>query len=347
MRKKTPQLRICVTPICNLHCIYCSPEGEGYGKNLDERMTREEINQIASICADVGFTHIKFTGGEPLLRHDIVDIISDTRKITGIKKVRMVTNGVLLARYATRIKEAGLDRITISIDAANPKDYAKIRRGRLDLVMAGLQKCQEIGLPVRINSVVMKNNLDQIQPLMNLARRAKASLKLLDLVDLQRGGNNYGFWRREYYHFGELHALLDAMGGKFVGYEKTPGGVGAPPLEYHMPDSLKVVIKDSTSGTCYATSCFKCKFYPCQDALISLRITHDGHLKMCLIRNDNLLNIIAPLRIGDIGTVKQLVQDRFDILTSAKYYPHKWQPKHLEVSSSKKQPGNRILTERR
>lgn len=327
MLKQTPQLRICVLPYCNLHCVYCTPEGEGYAENLDERMTRDEINRLIKLSVEVGFTHFKFTGGEPLLRQDMVDIIADTKKLPGIAEIQMVTNGTLLARHAAGLKAAGLDIITVSIDAADPRVYKEIRGGMLKVVLAGLRKCKEVGLPVRINTVLMKRNIEQIEPLIDLAYEIGASLKFLDLMDLQRVTGSYDFWREEFCHFNDVRQRLETLQGRFVGYEEAPGGVGAPLIEYQMQNGLQVVLKDSTEGTYYADYCSTCPLYPCQDALISLRLTHDGHLKMCLIRNDNLLDVLTPLRGGDAKLVKERFQDRFEILTSAKYYPHRWQPR--------------------
>jgi cyclic pyranopterin phosphate synthase len=298
-------------------------------------MTRDEINRVIRTSVDIGFTHIKFTGGEPLLRSDIVDIISDTKKVRGLQEIQLVTNGTLLAQYAYPLKDAGLDIITLSIDAVEQEVYRDIRGGHFEPVLEGLHKCQDIGLPVRINTVLMRRNIDQVEPLMALASQTGASLKFLDLYDLQQGRESYDFWQREFYHFGELRNRLERMGGLFIGYEEAPGGIGAPLLEFRMPHGLQVVIKDATEGTFYADYCLTCNFYPCQDALISLRVTHDGHLKMCLIRNDNLLDILTPLRAGDINKMKKLIKDCFNILGSAKYYPRKWQPK-LDVDETSK-----------
>lgn len=327
MATETPQLRICLIPYCNLHCVYCTPEGEGYSENLEERMTREEIKEIITESVNVGFTHFKFTGGEPLLREDTVEIIRDTKKIPGVKEVQMVTNGTLLERTAEKLKDAGLDVITISIDAAHSAVYKRIRGGKLQTVVSGLQKCKDVGLPVRINSVLMKSNFDQIQPLIDLAHEAGASLKFLDVMDLQREDDSFQFWREQFLPFNVLRDRLTELGGELIGYENAPGGIGAPLIEYRMPNGLQVVIKDSMEGTYYADYCKECQFYPCQDALISLRVTHDGNLKMCLIRNDNLLDTLTPLRNGDMSMVREHLENRFNILAGAKYKKGAWIPR--------------------
>lgn len=322
---KTPQLRIAVIPYCNLQCRYCHPAGEGYGENLSELMSATEIHKLLVLCANVGFTHVKFTGGEPLLRKDIEAIVADTRQIHGIREIQMVTNGTLLASRAESLREAGLDFLTVSIDAAEPKAFREIRGGDLNLVIQGLQACRAVGLLVRINAVLFRRNFNQVEPLMELAERAGASLKLLDLIDLQIPGS-HDFFRREFLHFDRVHKFLEERGGRVVGLEEAPGGVGAPLTDYLMPSGLHVLLKDATMGTYYHESCHECRNYPCQDALISLRVTHDGYLKQCLIRNDNLVDVLAPLRTGKLDRVRELVRESFNILTGSTYEPHRWKP---------------------
>jgi cyclic pyranopterin phosphate synthase len=288
-------------------------------------MTSEEINTVIKISTEeVGFTHIKYTGGEPLLRPDIFQLLEDTRRIGHVQDIQLVTNGTLLSRYAARLKNAGLDSITVSVDAADEETYRKIRGAQLSQVINGLRASKLAGLPIRINTVLMRSNADQVEGLMQLAIETGASLKFIDLMDVN---NNPEFWRKEFYPFAELRKTIERKALR-VGYEEAPGGIGAPLLWYVMPNGLDVLLRDASEGTCYIDSCrTTCRYYPCQDGCISLRLTHDGHLKRCLIRNDNLVNILAPLRNGDYDKVRKLIQESFDILTSATYYPRAWQPK--------------------
>lgn len=321
-----PQLRICVTPQCNLNCIYCVPGGEGYGKNLTTLMSKEEIPKLVKICVDIGFTHLKFTGGEPLIRKDIVEIITATKKQQGMRELQIVTNGILLEYYAAQLKETGIDIITVSLDTTCSKDYYSIRHGDIDKVIKGLQRCKEIGLPVRINSVIMKRNMHEVNNLIDLAYNMNASLKLLDLIDMSQNAIQREQWKKDFLHFKIVKELLEERKCTFIGYEEAPGGIGAPLLEYRMSNGVQVVLKDATEGTYYADYCNSCEKFPCQDALISLRVTHDGNLKMCLQRNDNLESILKSLRCGDTNSVKKSIRYYFDILKNAKYYKNKWNP---------------------
>ena len=262
MSNKTPQLRICVTSNCNLNCIYCRPEGEGNSSNSSEKMTKSEIINIAQICGEIGFTHLKLTGGEPLLRNDIIEIVTGIKSLNIFEEILMVTNGMLLYEKALQLKNAGIDEITLSLDAAQPDIYNKIRGGDYSKIINSLQLCQDIGLKVRINSVIMNSNLNQIKPLIDLAYKYKTSLKFLDLINLFSSEQHKSFWINEYFHFDKLTKIIENLGGIYVGLENAPGGIGGPLLEYKFDNDLQVVIKDASIGTFYAEPCLKCDYYP-------------------------------------------------------------------------------------
>lgn len=326
--RKSPQLRIIVTPYCNLKCIYCRPGGEGYYENIKTIMTKEEIIEIIKLATQVGFTHVKFTGGEPLLRKDIFEIIENTREINGIREIQLVTNGTLLKGKAKKLKEAGIDYLTVSLDAVTPNIFRKIRKCDISSVIESLHECKDVGLPVRINMVVMKNNFSEIKPMIELSRKVKASLKLLDLIYME-GYSNYDFWKEEYLHFDKVRKLLFELGAEFTGYEDAPGGIGAPLEVYQLPNGVPVLLKDSTRGTYYHGTCEDCKYYPCQDAVISVRVTHDGKLKRCLIRNDNLVLILPLIRNGKKKEALNAMEEIFKIMVESRYYPKMWSPEVL------------------
>lgn len=329
---RCPQLRIAVTPKCNLHCFYCRPEGEGWANNPRDVLTTQEVQCLIKVAAKVGFSYIKFTGGEPLLRKDISELVRAAANTQEVQEVQLVTNGILLERHAAQLCKAGLSSITLSIDAATPELYKQIRGGDLKLVMRGIRECQSVGLPVRINTVISRLNLSEIPKLMDLARQFGTSLKLLDLFNVTAPEGD-GEWLKQFVSFAEVRTLIEKSGGKYVGLEQAPGGIGAPLLEFRMPDGLQVVIKDSMFGTCYSDSCASCPKYPCQDAIISLRVTHDGYLKKCLIREDNMVPV------GHLVRSKRLkeAEDRFrtlfrEYLTST--FVHKaWQPPAADHAS--------------
>lgn len=325
---KSPQLRVVVTPKCNLRCIHCRPGGEGYYENPQIILAKEEIVEVIRIAALTGFTHIKFTGGEPLLRKDILEIIRETRKMDGINEIQLVTNGTLLKDKAKKLKESGVDFLTVSLDAVTPSIFMKVRGHDIKPIIDALYECKKINLPVRINMVVMQSNFLEINKMIELSSKVGASLKLLDLIYLE-GYSDFSFWKAQYIHFDKVRELISNLGAYFVGYEEAPGGIGAPLEVYEFPDGLKVLLKDSTSGTYYHKTCEECKFYPCQDAVISVRVTHDGKLKRCLIRNDNLVPILPYIKNGKKEKALEKIEEVLKIMVESKYYPRKWSPEIL------------------
>lgn len=328
MQLNTPQLRVCVIPQCNLHCVYCRPGGEGYYENMHVCMSPDEIIAIISLCAKIGFTHIKLTGGEPLLRPDLAMIIETAKHIPGIHEIQMVTNGTLLAGRVAELYAAGLDWITVSLDAADAEAFRQIRKTDLSPILDALCECHDIGLPVRINMVVMKSNVDQIPHMIKLASDTGCSLKLLDLICLNPN-EDIDFWRQEFIHFDQVRPILEGLEATLVGLEEAPGGIGAPLTDYRLPSGLQVVVKDSTRGTYYHDSCKDCRNYPCQDALISVRVTHDGSLKRCLVRNDNLVALLPLLRSGRTDEVASEIRAVFNLMTESSYHPFAWNPGRL------------------
>ena len=159
-------LRISVTDRCNLRCCYCMPEGvQDVGmKNI---LTFEEIWEIVRTGVSLGITHIRITGGEPLMRKGCVDLIRGIREIPGVETITMTTNGVLLENYGKQLKEAGVDGVNISLDTLDPEEFYKITGKReLQEVLAGIRAAKTAGLPVKLNAVNRKE-LDPIPLVMH------------------------------------------------------------------------------------------------------------------------------------------------------------------------------------
>lgn len=330
--RRTPQLRVAITPRCNFRCFYCRDGGEGWSLNAEELLGRDDLGFLLRVASEVGFTHVKFTGGEPLLREDVIEVVTDAVNCEGIRDVQIVTNGSLLDRYAERLSRTGLSLLTISVDTANAERFVQMCRGELSEVLKGLATSQRCGIPTRINMVVTAVSFPDISGVMDLARATGASLKLLDLFRLE-GHLANSEWHRNFVPLSRVARLLEERGGRFVGLEAAPGGVGAPLLEYRMPDGLQVVLNDSMAGGCYHPTCKSCINYPCQDALISLRVTHDGNLKRCLIRNDNLVALGPYVKGRDhTGTYTRL-QESFNILVESVFQGRAWHPPVAVTSS--------------
>ncbi|MET9272362.1 GTP 3',8-cyclase MoaA [Kribbella sp. NPDC003557] len=160
-------LRVSLTDRCNLRCTYCMPEEGLDWLAKPELLTDDEIVRLVSIAVThLGVHEIRFTGGEPLLRRGLVDIVARTTQLSPRPEVSLTTNGIGLARQATALKEAGLDRVNVSLDTVDAETFRKLtRRDRLKDVLAGLQAAHDAGLtPVKVNAVLMRGVNDADAP---------------------------------------------------------------------------------------------------------------------------------------------------------------------------------------
>lgn len=157
-------LRVSLTDRCNFRCVYCMPADGVTWLAKDHLLTFEEIEEVIRAAVDEhGIGHIKLTGGEPTVRQGIVDLVRRLRAIRGIEDLSMTTNGMLLESMAQPLADAGLDRLTVSIDSLNPQRFQQITRtGKLDAVIRGLDASERAGLrPIKVNCVVMRGINDE------------------------------------------------------------------------------------------------------------------------------------------------------------------------------------------
>ncbi len=190
-------LRISVTDRCNFRCRYCMPAevfGEGY-KYLpkDGILGLEEIAKLARVLCGMGVEKLRLTGGEPLLRRGLVDLIAMLAEIPGERDIAMTTNGTILSKYAKRLKSAGLQRVTVSMDALDPKIFSHMNGvgASPERVIQGIDAALEHGLGVKINSVIQKGvNEDQVFPLAEFARERGVTLRFIEFMDT---GNTNGW----------------------------------------------------------------------------------------------------------------------------------------------------------
>jgi cyclic pyranopterin phosphate synthase len=156
-------LRISITDRCNFRCLYCMPEEGVRWLPKDDILTFEEIADVVKAAIDIhGISRFKLTGGEPTVRHGLVDLVRMLRKIDGIEDLSLTTNGMLLEDLAGPLKECGLDRVTVSLDSLHPERFRRITRtGDLAVVLRGLDRCEAVGLDaLKINCVTMRGTND-------------------------------------------------------------------------------------------------------------------------------------------------------------------------------------------
>jgi len=164
-------LRVSVTDRCNLRCVYCMPPQGVDWKPHEKIMQYEEISRIVRVAAAEGIREVRVTGGEPLVRKDLPDLIKMLAGIPGIEDLSLTTNGIFLDTYAKTLAEAGLKRVNISLDTLRPDLFKRLTRGgNLSWVMNGLQAAEAAGLePIKLNTVILKNiNSDEIESLASL-----------------------------------------------------------------------------------------------------------------------------------------------------------------------------------
>lgn len=276
--RKIDYLRISVTDRCNLRCVYCMPETGIVLKPTAEILTYEEIIRIAKVAADSGIGKIRLTGGEPLVRADVVELINELAKLAGLKDISLTTNGVLLAKYAQELKNAGLRRVNISIDSLDPEVYRKLTRGGdVKRVLEGMEAALIAGLePVKINVVVNRDIRPEIPDLLELIRRHPVHLRFIERMPFNPDENENRLT------CGEIMASISGM----VDVELLDGPPGAGPAKY-----FEVAGAKGTVGFICPNTRHIC------DTCNRLRLTADGRLRVCLF-SETEIDIKSRLRAG-------------------------------------------------
>ncbi len=279
-------LRISVTDRCNLRCVYCMPEGGISLSRHDEILRFEEIEAVVRAAVALGVRKVRLTGGEPLVRLGIVDLVRALAKVPGVDDLSMTSNGVLLSRFAADLAEAGLDRINISLDTLRPERFTMMTRlGRLGDVLAGIDAAEAAGLgPVKINAVVIRGlNDDEV---VDLARKTISDgwhLRFIEWMPVGDVGALDEDWRAHVVPAAEIRAQVEASLGHLTPVE---GPVGAGPARsYRLPGA------GGTLGFITPVSAHFC------DLCNRLRLTSDGKLRPCLLADDEI-DLRTPLRSG-------------------------------------------------
>lgn len=176
-----------MTDRCNFRCVYCMPEEGAPVCHESELLTAEEIVRIVRIASELGMTKIRLTGGEPLVRKDIAQIVSEIAALPGLADLSMTTNGYLLGRYADDLAHRGLQRVNISLDTLRPERFARIaRRGTLEQTLAGIEAAISAGLtPLKLNCVVMRGwNEDEVVAFAHLTQERPIDVRFIELMPI-------------------------------------------------------------------------------------------------------------------------------------------------------------------
>ncbi|MBO3797828.1 MAG: GTP 3',8-cyclase MoaA [Thermoproteota archaeon] len=272
-------LRISVTENCNLNCFFCHREWNPPPSSGS--MTLNEVRKIVEVASSIGVESVKITGGEPLMREDIVNMVKAISPL--VREVSLVTNGILLEEYAADLKSAGLARVNVNLPSLDSSKYSWITGGGdVSRVFNGVNAALEAGLnPVKINMVILKGvNEEDVEEMLDYAGSIGAVLQLIELQPIP-GGEKV---------FQEFHVSLEAIEKSISSKSarKTVNKTGQRNV-YMLLRNGRTVFVEIVSPTENIGFCSHCS---------KLRVTCDGRLKPCLLRNDNLVDIVGLIRLG-------------------------------------------------
>ncbi|WP_298006906.1 MULTISPECIES: GTP 3',8-cyclase MoaA [Anaerolinea] len=275
-------LRISVTDHCNLRCVYCMPEDMTFRPNA-EMMQDDELLLLVRLFASLGIDKIRLTGGEPTVRAHIVRLVREIASTPGIRTVTMTTNGILLGKLAKPLKEAGLQRVNISLDTLDPGKFRRLTRwGTFEQVWEGIRAAEEAGLtPIKINAVVVRGyNEKDVVDLAQLTFEHDWQVRFIEMMpfagatELQQTQvvTTREMIERIEQGLGKLEAVRD---GELDGEARI----------YRLPGARGEVGFISTVSMPFCASCTRA------------RLTADGKLRLCLLREKEV-DLLTPLREG-------------------------------------------------
>lgn len=255
-------MRVSVTELCNLRCRYCMPEEGIEKKSHDEMLTEDEIITAVEAAASLGVTKIRITGGEPLVKKNIVSICRRTAAVEGIKELCLTTNGILLPKLAKELKEAGVKRVNLSLDTLDPEKYAYITRmGSLEDFKAGLEAALEAGFEkVKINTVLIGGfNDGEIVKLARLTEKYPLDVRFIEMMPMYDGGD-----------FGEAAFIPNTKVLDFLPEAVSQRHDGGVAELYRLPGAKGNIGLISPISAHFCGDCNR------------IRLTSDGKIKPCL-----------------------------------------------------------------
>ena len=306
-------LRVSITDRCNFRCVYCMPESGFPVTPKEESLTNEELVRLIGIASTLGMSKIRLTGGEPLLRKDLPEMIREVSKMPGVREISCTTNGFMLTQLAAPLREAGLTRLNVSLDTLKPERFEPIaRRGSLQEVLDGIQAAFDEGiLPLKINCVAMKGiNDDEAADFASWTLTKPVHVRFIELMPMRwsldetpsdfdafaahgekgllqlrqaRGDMlSDSQMRRMFVSAETLQESIEKVHGPLEPAEIATNG---PARTFRIPGAKGTIgfISQITNDFCS-----KCN---------RLRLTHDGFLRPCLM-SDGELDLRTPIRLG-------------------------------------------------
>ncbi len=274
-------LRISVTDRCNLRCRYCMPEEEYAWLPRETLFSFEEINTITALFTEIGVDKVRLTGGEPLLRRDLTVLIRMLAKNRRLKDIALTTNGILLGEQAQSLYDAGLHRVTVSLDTLRAERFRLLtRRDSFDRVLEGIGTVVKVGFPaLKLDSVAIRGfNDDELVDLIEYGKRVTAEVRFIEYMDV--GGATD--WSMD--KVLSRVAILDILARRYGRIEPICEDSSAPAQRFRLSDGATFGIIPSTTMP-FCSSCDRS------------RITADGFWYLCLYAKDGI-DLRGPLRGG-------------------------------------------------
>jgi cyclic pyranopterin phosphate synthase len=281
-------LRLSVTDRCNLRCSYCMPEPDYVWLPREDILQFEEIERLVDVFTGLGVDKVRLTGGEPLLRRDLTDLVDSLAHRTAIRDLAMTTNGVLLATHARALRQAGLHRLTVSLDTLQPQRFRDLTRyDELERVLEGIAAAAPLFPGLKLDAVVIRGvNDDEIGDLLEFARRYGAEIRFIEYMDV--GGATHWAMPRVV----SRREILERLSAQYGLITPVVEESSAPADRYTLPDGLTFgIISSTTEPFCHA----------CDRS----RLTADGMWYLCLYAAHGT-DLRRPLRSG--ATPEQLAQ---------------------------------------
>jgi GTP 3',8-cyclase len=294
-------LRISVTDRCNIRCFYCMPEEDVHYAPREEILSFEEIDRFVRVAVSLGVTKIRVTGGEPLVRKDLPVLIAKLCAIPGVHDLALTTNGVLLARHAQALYDAGLRRLNIHLDTLDRERFLKItRRDDLGKVLEGIASAQRLGFgPIKINAVAVKNLVEpDVVPLARYGREHGIDVRFIEFMPL----DSQGLWTRE--NVLSADEIIDTLSREISPLVEIPDrDPRAPATEYRYADGVGTVGFIASVTRPFCLNCNR------------VRLTSDGKLRYCLFAIEET-DVRALLRSGVpdteiAATIRETVQKKW------------------------------------
>ncbi len=278
--RRIDYLRISITDKCNLQCVYCMPSKKMRPFQKDDILTYEEIIRFVRIAAGHGLRKVRITGGEPLIRKNLTWLISEIRKI-GVPEISVTTNGILLSSLASDLKEAGLDRVNISLDTMNPDRYRGMTRGgRISDVLDAVKAAEKADLtPIKINVVPIRGlNDDEITDFASLTYEKDYHIRFIEFMPASCSG----IWKRE-----KCVSAMEILGmiSRLGELEQMKFRGMGPSRNYRLKGAKGIIGVISPISDHFCSHCNR------------LRLTADGRIRPCLFSN-NTIDIKTPMRNG-------------------------------------------------